>query len=123
DRFAAPNELCPASTEVSPAADCQIAWQTFARAVPSLHRQHTEPIADTHASQLEWLRQRRRRRALQIRVEIERDSKSSKMAAERLNRFQAGNTPVRQRFRHDRAGPVGKNVGKDVGKNRALRGA
>src|SRR5262249_9737843 len=44
--FPTPNELGPAGAEALPAPPCQLAGPAVARAVPALHRQDGEAIAD-----------------------------------------------------------------------------
>src|SRR5215469_5424105 len=46
DGFAAPNELGPAGAETLPASARQLTGPTVAHAVPALHRQDGEAIAD-----------------------------------------------------------------------------
>ena len=72
--LAAPNQLGAAPAEVLPAPDRQVARLAVGRAVPALHRQHAEPVADTHAIDLERLRERRCGRRRQLAIEAEPDA-------------------------------------------------
>ena len=64
DRLAAPDQLRAADAEALPAAARQVARLAVERAVPALHRQDAEPVADADAVELERARERRRRPAL-----------------------------------------------------------
>src|SRR5262249_42529203 len=44
DRFAAPDDLRAALSEVRPSPPCEVGWAAFRRAVPALHREDAPPV-------------------------------------------------------------------------------
>ena len=96
--FAPPDQLRAAHAEVSPPPPRQIARLASGRAVPPLHRQNAEAIADPYGARRDRLRQRRFT-ARQFIVEIERDSARHEVRSERRRRLERCNPRVR-RVRH-----------------------
>jgi hypothetical protein len=88
DRLAPPHELRSTGAEVPPAARGEIARLAIGRAVPALHREDAEAIADVDAVALEWAAERRMAAGRELRVETEIDAGAHQIAGERVGRLE-----------------------------------
>src|SRR5579875_1079830 len=99
DSLAAPDELGPAGTEMPPAPPRQLAGPTVARAVPALHRQDGEAIANPNAVYFIRLRQRGIWAATQFLIERDGDAQRRQMSAEILCGFKLCDAAINSRHR------------------------
>src|SRR5918994_5712817 len=84
--LAAPDQFRAAAAEVAPATDGEIAGLAVARAVPSLHRQHAEAIANANVADLKGTSQWRCPGGSQIAIETKREPFRRQVLRERVGR-------------------------------------
>ena len=99
--LAAPNQLGAAPPEVPPAPARQFARLAARRAVPALHRQDAEPVADRDAVDGDGLGERRAIGRRKLIVEFERNGRPIEMRAKRRRRLERRDPRI-GRLAHDR---------------------